>query len=178
MKTINILSVGKLDQPRKDFFTLLKALAWVDFDYTLTIVGSCKTMNEYAVTLLQTPQVTFKTDLTPKQMEEEYKKADLFILPAYNEPANYSILEAMSYGLPVICSDTNGSRCYVHWGCVFKSRNWNDLYRVITCVVSDLKVWGSFSKTCVKEDHNPVDNVKRLVEVLKSVPYRRDYRDW
>ena len=45
-------------------------------------------------------------------MSQFYKKADIFILPSTQEPASISVLEAGSYGLPVILSDTSGTRCY------------------------------------------------------------------
>ena len=37
-------------------------------------------------------------------------------LPSSDEPAAVSHLEAMSHSLPVICSDSNGTRCYIRQG--------------------------------------------------------------
>ena len=45
-------------------------------------------------------------------MFEEYKKADVFLLPS-KEPISVSQLEAMSCSLPVICSDLPGKATYV-----------------------------------------------------------------
>ena len=50
------------------------------------------------------------------QIQEYYKSHDLFVLPARDEPAGISILEALSCGLPVICSTTCGTRFYVEKG--------------------------------------------------------------
>ena len=41
----------------------------------------------------------------PKNVQEIYKKHDLFVLPSVNEPASVSNLEAMSHGLAVITTD-------------------------------------------------------------------------
>jgi glycosyltransferase involved in cell wall biosynthesis len=39
--------------------------------------------------------------------------ADLFVLPSVREPASYSQLEAMAEGVPVICTESNGTAGYV-----------------------------------------------------------------
>ena len=49
-------------------------------------------------------------------IRDRYTKADLFIIPSTKEPASISQLEAMSYSLPVICADKNGTACYVEEG--------------------------------------------------------------
>lgn len=45
-----------------------------------------------------------------KDMMEIYQLSDLFIFPSYQEGLPMALLEAMTYGLPVICSDIRGSR--------------------------------------------------------------------
>ena len=60
--------------------------------------------------------VTVKTNVVRRDMEREYLAADLYVIPSTLEMASVSQLEAMSYSLPVICSDTNGTACYVEDG--------------------------------------------------------------
>jgi len=46
-------------------------------------------------------------------MSKIYREGDIFVLPATKEPGSISVLESMSYGLPVIVSNNCGTRCYV-----------------------------------------------------------------
>ena len=43
-------------------------------------------------------------------IDEIYKKADIFIFPSKREGLPVSMMEAMASGLPVICSDIRGNR--------------------------------------------------------------------
>jgi glycosyltransferase involved in cell wall biosynthesis len=74
--------------------------------------------------------VTVKTNVPPERMAEEYLAADAYVIPSTLEMASVSQLEAMSYSLPVICSDTNGTACYVEdgvTGFLFKDCDKEDL---------------------------------------------------
>lgn len=45
-----------------------------------------------------------------EDMAEIYQIADLFLFPSFQEGLPMALLEAMAYGLPIICSDIRGSR--------------------------------------------------------------------
>ena len=57
--------------------------------------------------------VSLKKNIKYDSMSNIYKMGDIFVLPATNEPGSISVLEAMSYGLPVVVSNNCGTRCYV-----------------------------------------------------------------
>ena len=68
------------------------------------------------------------------QMSKIYREGDIFVLPATKEPGSISVLESMSYGLPVIVSDNCGTRCYVKKnfnGRFFSDNNLNSIVKEI-----------------------------------------------
>ena len=68
-----------------------------------------------------------------KKMKLLYNKNDILLMPSNNEPASVSILEAMSQGLVVICSDTCSTRTYLPSlnKNVFKSDNKAELVKCL-----------------------------------------------
>ena len=61
-------------------------------------------------------------------------------MPATDEPASISILEAMGYGLPVICSDSCGTKTYIKNNCngsIFNSGSVDSLKKHISNYVNN-----------------------------------------
>lgn len=125
-QVIRIFSVGKYEE-RKNHKMLLQAVEELGkkFSIKLTIAGECSTEfhKRYFKELCDEIEkknmgdmVELFQNLNREQMAEHYKKTDVFIIPSTNEPASISQLEAMAYSVPVICSDKNGTACYVEEG--------------------------------------------------------------
>lgn len=75
----------------------------------------------------QHPFVRLSIDVPHACMGRLFSDADLFVLPSIDEPASVSQLEAMAHGVPAVCSDSNGTACYVaqgKTGHVFAARDW------------------------------------------------------
>ena len=51
--------------------------------------------------------IILKDYISEKEKDELYKNADLFVLPSFYEGFGLPILEAMSYGVPVVCSNNS-----------------------------------------------------------------------
>lgn len=147
---INILCVGRYEQ-RKNLFLLLDVVkSLIDkYEIHLVIAGEMIDTNqhEYYAALKQkvteyrlTEKVTLLQNLNIKQIYEVYRKSDLFVLPSTRERASIAQLEAMSCSLPVICSNTNGSACYVEDGIngkLFADNSENDLAEKMEWFLSD-----------------------------------------
>ena len=178
---VKLLHVGKF-QPRKNHRMFLEAVATLSRRYPLraTIVGQCSTpehrreLNE--VKRLRARRgleeiVQIETNVPHLEMEKRYACHDLFVLSSRDEPAAVSHLEAMSHSLPVVCSDANGTSCYVRNGengLIFRSGDIDDLTACIERVIKDrehLLEMGRRSYELVLNEHAPARYVDALVEM-------------
>lgn len=150
-----ILMVGKYGSRRKNHDLLMEAIARIHHFTPLrcTIIGSVNSivveddcsfirLINLARDLKLSGVIKFLTNIPHQEMEIYYSNADLFVLPASNEPAGISVLEALGFGLPVICSDTCGLKQYVKGsggGIVFKT---DDLEDLTQCILEGLENLG------------------------------------
>lgn len=123
---IHIFTVGKYEE-RKNLFMIVNVIRQLAGQYPvkLTIAGECSNqfqkdyysrLKQYVKEAGLEDRVRLLCNLTRTEMNAEYQKTDLFVLPSTREPASISQLEAMAFSVPVVCSDTNGSACYVEEG--------------------------------------------------------------
>ena len=125
---LRIFAVGKYEE-RKNHRMLIEIITEMAADgnqpVRLTIAGACTTAahqefcDEMAALVHaggRAGSITLLKNLTREQIFTEYRKADIFVIASTREPASISQLEAMAHSLPVICSDTNGTACYVEGG--------------------------------------------------------------
>lgn len=126
-RPIRLLCIGKFE-PRKNQAMLIQALHVIrekGYDVRLTLVGEVSMPKHRSTLDLVTDRITsnglsdvveLQTNVPHSAISAFYSNTDLFILPATAESASVSVIEALSHGLPVICSDTNGTRCYIDPG--------------------------------------------------------------
>lgn len=156
---IHIFSIGKYEQ-RKNHRMMVEVIEELAKTYPvhLTIAGECSTgahneyfenLRKYAADHNLQDRVTLLQNLNRRQVGEEYKKADLFVIPSTLEPASISQLEAMAYSLPVICGDKNGTACYVENGkngWQFKDNNKESLKDAVVKIIFDTENMKSMGK--------------------------------
>lgn len=182
---VNILSVGKFYR-RKNHHLFLDAVGRLATRYPIraTIIGESKStpelqqefklVKQYSKRIGLDHCVNFKTSLSFSDMQKEYACHDLFVLASHSEPAAVSLLEAMSHSLPVICSDSNGTQCYVHPGkngFVFRSNDLNDMescmHRILRCRESLMEM-GQHSYELVISEHAPGRYVDALIAITSG----------
>jgi len=168
---INIMMVGKFHHRRKNHLLLLEAIDELvdEYDIRVTLVGVLNDSTDpYYREILETidtlglhDTVTVKINMDYHDVQTEYRRHDLYVLPSENEPAAVSHLEAMSHGLSVICSTTCGTRCYVHEeenGFVFSSGNKAELVEAIQRIIFSrerVRQFGRRSLELVQENYSP-----------------------
>ena len=185
---INVLCVGKF-QERKNHRLFLEALSRLAGHYPVraTIVGECTTeehrrelagVEELRASLGLTERVVVKTNLQFPEVQREYALHDMFVLPALREAASVSVLEAMAHSLPVICSDSNGTQCYIRPGengYVFRTNAVDGLTAAMEGVMEDrerLKAMGRRSYELVVSEHAPERYVRALEGLAGARPRR------
>lgn len=112
---VRLVCVGRLIE-RKGQQHLLQALQMVRLagrPVTLTLVGTGDheaALRQQAAQLGIGDQVHFAGCVPHERMPDLYREADIFVLPSYNEGMSIALLEAMACGLPVVVTDTGGTR--------------------------------------------------------------------
>lgn len=108
--SLHLLCVARLIE-RKGIRHLIEGVA--DLDVQLTIVGEGEKEAELralAASLGVDDQVTFVGHVPHAKIHEYYEAADVFVLPSNNEGMSNTVLEAMAAGVPIVVTDTGGTK--------------------------------------------------------------------
>ncbi len=181
---VNIISVGKFTLKRKNQIDLLAAFndLSINYDINLTLVGhlddesdkNYKNIVSYINNHGLEDRVEIKTNLDHTELQQMYSDFDLFVLPSRDEPAAVSPVEAMAAGLPVICSDTNGTKEYIihgKTGYIFNTGNRRDLTEKMETMIKDRHELMRMSKKSidrVKQEHLPSVYRHRMEKIIKN----------
>jgi glycosyltransferase involved in cell wall biosynthesis len=95
--------------PEKGLHDLISAFKMLDADIKLVIAGDADHETTYSRELRQSasedPRIILTGYITGEPLAQVFSHARLFVLPSYHEGLPIALLEAMSYGLPVLVSD-------------------------------------------------------------------------
>ena len=120
-------------------------------------------------------QIIFSGIVEDKSKDELFKKSDIFILPSYSEGLPVSIIEAMSYGLPVVTTAVGALPDYLKEGenCFFiQPGDYQKLSEKLICLIRDSLLrqeMGRNNYRDIKNKFDIKDSAERLTEVLHKL---------
>jgi|GEM_PF-2640011 len=185
---IKILNISKFQQ-RKDQLLLLKAVNELqrknkNILFELTLVGGVDKGDTYLQELKDFAKnndmtVNFVEKVPREGIEKIFLDSDLFVLASHDEPAAYSHLEAMAYGLPAICSSENGTKNYIEQGInggIFKARDIVSLMKEIESITvskgeinwKKMAKFGNSGRKIALKNHSPELVVKKFERMLSQ----------
>lgn len=119
---IRFLSVGKYEKRKNLHLIILAAakLKEMKLKFSITIIGNSEgreyyyeELNNLVIKNGLINEVNLLKNIPIIDMRKYYNNSDVFIMASEKESASISQIEAMSYGLPIICSIDNGTASYV-----------------------------------------------------------------
>ena len=106
-----ILSIGRLSK-EKGFDILIRSIPYINYDnFVVKIVGDGpekKNLIKLSKKLGVNKKIIFLGYKKENRISNYYSESDLFINPSYFEGFPNVVVEALSFNLPVICSDSYG----------------------------------------------------------------------
>lgn len=107
---INILFMGRLGK-RKGTYDILEAAKYINNPNVVINLYGDGNINEFEKLVINNnlqDKVKVNGWISGNEKEDIFKISDVLILPSYNEGLPIAILEAISYGLPVISTPVGG----------------------------------------------------------------------
>lgn len=182
---INIFCIGKY-QERKNHQMMIEAVEELlpKYNIHLTIAGELsnhfheeyyKKVNHYVKAHKLEDRVTFLANLNRNEIADEYKRADVYVVPSTGEPASITVIEAMAYSVPAISGSDNGTASYIDYGktgYVFEDNNKDDLKDKLEKIISDrenLVKMGAAGYQHVKDNFQFKNYYEQIEAILKRL---------
>lgn len=134
-----ILYIGNI-KPTKNIFTLVKAflIAKQNFPEMRLVIAGKNFMSKETKQYQNCPEIQFLGEVPHQEIEKLYKNAKIFIFPSFYEGFGLPPLEAMAYGIPVICSNSSSLPEVVgDAAMLFDPQNVNELSGLIVALWKD-----------------------------------------
>jgi len=176
-----LLTVGKFE-PRKNLLLLLDVFKKLSGRYkcSLTIVGEVslakrKQYHHRIKAFIADNNMEDKVRLLVNQsyqnVQKLYLEHDIYVISSVREQGSISQVEAMAHGLPIICSDDNGTAHYVKHnvnGFVVKADN-DNLYKAIAYFFENpqmIKAFGSKSVELLETEFNIEEAYDKFMNII------------
>lgn len=176
---VEISFLGSIGE-RKGLFDLLEAVKRLDgeeFEYHLNIGGSGDLMRlESEITRLHlNNNVRYIGWISDSQRDRLLRETDIFVLPSYGEGMPMSILEAMSYAIPVISTHVGGIPELVidgETGFLIKPGDIDSLANKLEILIRDSELrrnFGERGRQVIGNKFNLHNNIMKIDEIYVSL---------
>lgn len=181
---INVFCIGKY-QTRKNHQMMVEVVEELLSKYNLhlTIAGEISNHfhQEYYDNLVKyikehnlEDKITLLINLDRQAVFEEYKKADVYVVPSTAEPASITVIESMAFSIPAISGSDNGTASYIDYGntgYVFEDNDKDDLRDKLEAIVKDrerLVEMGKAAYRHVEENFQFRNYLKPVSEIMEK----------
>lgn len=126
---LTLIFVGQLNR-RKGLHHLLPCIRELSDKIDIILVGGINPASDLYREYKDDVNITFTGFVDRNLLKEHYVHADVFVLPSLSEGMSLAGLEAMAFGMPILCSDHSGINDLVEDGVngyVFQTGNLEDL---------------------------------------------------
>lgn len=152
---ISFLFLSRVDK-KKGIFELIEAFHKLEGNLKLKIAGTGPDLENVMCRVEQlgmTDKVIFLGFINGKDKASVYQSSDFFILPSYEEAFPYSILEAQSFGMPVIATRVGAVDRIISQGIngyLLDSPNEENIQQAMTRVIDELGGYSVLSSNAYK----------------------------
>ena len=180
----NILYVGSVTE-EKGLKVLIKAFNEISNKYTesrLIVVGTGRNIDEYRI-MVKNLSLTSKVDFVGqlkdrKKLERLYLKSDIFVHPCiWPEPFGRTLLEAMSFNMPIIVSNAGApSQIVGSAGLTFDSGNYFHLSSKIEVLLKnkDVRCHLSANSKQMLKQYEPNVVINKLVDLYQKLSIKNN----
>jgi glycosyltransferase involved in cell wall biosynthesis len=173
---IRILNIARFES-QKDHFTLLKAINHTNLkdQINLTLVGygkNLKSIKEF----IKVNKINAKILTKENKLDKFYKNNDLYVCTSVFEGLPTTVVEAASYGMPIISSDfkTGSNEIFKNGnaGSIFKVGDHKELSKLIMQFYKDPKIFFSKATNCRENLYR--FSIKKNTDLFKKTIKRLD----
>ena len=149
---IRILNIARFES-QKDHFTLLNAINYSNLknQIILTLVGYGKNFKKIK-NFIKNNKINAKIFTNEKKLDKFYKNNDLYVCSSVFEGLPTTVVEAASYGMPIISSDfkTGSNEIFKNGkaGFIFKVGDYKSLSKILMKFYKDPKIFFSKANNC------------------------------
>ena len=182
---LRLITTASADVPLKGLDYTLEALSFLkkEFcDINLVVIGKLKQEGHTSRLIKRLGLeniIQFKTNLTKKEIAEEYACSSIAIVSSLYEGFGYPVIEAMSCSVPLIAANTSSIPELVgDYATLIPSRDSTSLAKSIKLVISDYEKYKNIAE---KGRLHVIDNFNwtKITEEYESVMYKiiEDYKN-